>query len=297
MTKDNRKLRFALFGNLFQEKKSMAVQKLLAITEQKDIEVVVHRPFYEFMKERLRITVPKCEIIEGNDFTADYAICMGGDGTFLDVAGRVGAKQIPVIGFNTGRLGFLASFSPEDIENTVDDILNDNVKIEQRSVLQATCEEMELGSMPFALNEVAVLKHDISSMISIHTNINDEYLTTYQADGLIVGTPTGSTAYSLSVGGPIVVPHGDDIILTPVAPHSLNMRPLVISDSSVVELRVQSRSGSFLVAIDGRSCSYPDNIHLKIRKADYHVNVVVKNNHTFFSTLRQKMMWGIDNRF
>ena len=290
------KQKFALFGNLYQEKKAVAVQKFLAIIEQKQLGLAIQKPFYDFLVDGLKINVPECEIIEGNEFQADFVVCMGGDGTFLDVASKVGDKQIPIIGFNTGRLGFLASFSPENIESSLEDVCNGNFKIVNHAVLQATCEEADLGPFPFALNEIAVLKHDISSMISIHTNIDGEYLTTYMADGLIVGTPTGSTAYSLSVGGPIVVPQGNNITLTPVAPHSLNMRPIVLCDSSELELRVQSRSGSFLVAIDGRSHSYPDNILLKIKRAPYDVKVVTSKNQNFFTTLRKKMMWGADHR-
>ena len=221
---------------------------------------------------------------------------MGGDGTFLDVASRVGDKEIPIIGINTGRLGFLASFSPDHIEETMADIYGGNFGVEAHSVLNISCDELELKNYPFALNEIAILKHDISSMISIHTDINDEYLTTYQADGLIISTPTGSTAYSLSVGGPIIVPQSDTISLTPVAPHSLNMRPLVLCDNSEISLRVESRSHSFLISLDGRSQSYPDNIHLRIRKAPYSVKVVTRQGQSFFSTLRKKMMWGADSR-
>ena len=189
-----------------------------------------------------------------------------------------------------------AEYPRERVQSILEDVCDGNFKIVNHAVLQATCEEADLGPFPFALNEIAVLKHDISSMISIHTNIDGEYLTTYMADGLIVGTPTGSTAYSLSVGGPIVVPQGNNITLTPVAPHSLNMRPIVLCDSSELELRVQSRSGSFLVAIDGRSHSYPDNILLKIKRAPYDVKVVTSKNQNFFTTLRKKMMWGADHR-
>lgn len=176
------------------------------------------------------------------------------------------------------------------------DIYEGNFGIEAHSVLNISCDEMELKDYPYALNEIAILKHDISSMISIHTDINDEYLTTYQADGLIIGTPTGSTAYSLSVGGPIIVPQSDTISLTPVAPHSLNMRPMVLCDNSEISLRVESRSHSFLISLDGRSQSYPDNIHLRIRKAPYSIRVVTRQGHSFFSTLRKKMMWGADSR-
>ena len=296
MIEHNKPLKFALFGNLYQEKKAVAVQKFLAIAEQHKADIAIQRNFHEFLVNNLQIAVPESEIIENDDFSADFVVCMGGDGTFLNVAARVREKQIPIIGFNTGRLGFLASFSPENIEETVSDICKGNFNVHNHTVLHATTKGQKLGNIPFALNEVAILKHDVSSMISIHTSIDGEYLTTYMADGLIIGTPTGSTAYSLSVGGPIVVPEGNIITLTPVAPHSLNMRPIVLTDNSEVELTVQSRSGSFLVAIDGRSQSYPDNVVISIKKADYVVKVVTKRGQSFFSTLRRKMMWGADSR-
>ncbi len=291
-----KKLKFALFGNVHQERKSAAVQKFLAIATERKAELAMPEPFYLFLRDNMKIHVPDCEIIKDNQFAADFVVCMGGDGTFLDVSSRVGEKEIPIVGINTGRLGFLASFSPDHIEETMADIYEGNFGIEAHSVLNISCDEMNLKDYPYALNEIAILKHDISSMIAIHTDINDEYLTTYQADGLIIGTPTGSTAYSLSVGGPIIVPQSDTISLTPVAPHSLNMRPMVLCDNSEISLRVESRSHSFLISLDGRSQSYPDNIHLRIRKAPYSIRVVTRQGHSFFSTLRKKMMWGADSR-
>ncbi|MBQ9363142.1 MAG: NAD kinase [Bacteroidaceae bacterium] len=292
----NKKLKFALFGNVYQVRKAAAVQKFLAVCQQRGAEFVMTEQFYAFLKDKMQIELPACELMTDDRFTADYAICMGGDGTFLDVASRVADKQIPIVGFNTGRLGFLASFSPDKIEETIDDIYNGHYGVEAHSVIGLSCDELALKGYPFALNEIAILKHDISSMITIHTDIDGEHLTTYQADGLIVSTPTGSTAYSLSVGGPIMVPQSGTICLTPVAPHSLNMRPIVIEDRSEISLRVESRSGSFLVSLDGRSQSYPDNIHLHIKKASYVVNVLVKPGQSFFTTLRKKMMWGADRR-
>jgi NAD+ kinase len=292
----NKKLKFALFGNIYQERKSAAVQKFFATASERKAEIIIPEQFFLFLRDNLKINIPPCEVIKDDDFTADFVVCMGGDGTFLDVASKVGNKGIPIIGINTGRLGFLASFTPEQIEATIEDIYQGNYTVEKRSALHLSCDEMELKGYPYALNEVAISKHDISSMISIHTSINDEYLTTYQAGGLIIGTPTGSTAYSLSVGGPIIVPQSNTISLTPVAPHSLNMRPIVLCDNSEITLRVESRSRRFLISLDGRSESYPENIHLRIRKAPYMVNVVVRPEQNFFSTLRKKMMWGADKR-
>lgn len=292
-----KKLKFALFGNTYQERKCNAVIKFLALCEQYEAGLAISERFYAFLRDTMQINVPNCEVITDNRFTADYVVCMGGDGTFLDVASRVADKNIPIVGINTGRLGFLASFSPEHVEEAMADIYNGRINVEQRSVLALTCDELPMDECyPFALNEVSILKHDISSMISIHTRINGEYLTTYQADGLIVSTPTGSTAYSLSVGGPIVVPQSGIICLTPVAPHSLNMRPIVLTDDSEIELRVESRSGNFLISLDGRSQSYPDNLHLRIRRAPYTIGVVTRQGHNFFQTLRKKMMWGADRR-
>lgn len=292
----NKKLKFALFGNVYQERKCAAVQKFFAIAQERDADIAIPETFYLFLKDNLKINIPPCEIIKDDNFDADFAICMGGDGTFLDAASKVGNKEIPIIGVNTGRLGFLAAFAPDQLDDTIEDIYQGNYTIEKRCVLQISCDEMNLHDYPYALNEVAILKHDISSMISIHTSINDEYLTTYQADGLIIGTPTGSTAYSLSVGGPIIVPQSSTISLTPVAPHSLNMRPLVLCDNAEISLIVESRSSKFLISLDGRSASYPENIHLRIRKAPYMVKVVARPTQSFFSTLRKKMMWGADRR-
>ena len=291
-----KKLKFALFGNVYQERKCVAVQKFFAVANEMEAEIAIPESFCNFLRNNLKIRIPECEIITDNNFTADYAVCMGGDGTFLDVASRVASKEIPIIGFNTGRLGFLANFSPDHIDKTIRDIYAGNFSVAQHSVLCISCDEMQLKDYPCALNEIAILKHDISSMITIHTDINDEYLTTYQADGLIIATPTGSTAYSLSVGGPIIVPQSNTICLTPVAPHSLNMRPIVLTDDCEITLRVESRSHSFLISLDGRSESYPENVHLHICKAPYHVNVVTHKDQSFFSTLRKKMMWGADRR-
>ena len=296
MMKEETKIKFALFGNVYQERKCNAVQKFFALVEQHEADLAISESFYLFLRDNLKIYIPKCEIITDTNFTADYVICMGGDGTFLDVASKVGNKEIPILGINTGRLGFLASFSPDQVERAINAIYTGHINVEKHSVLHISCDELEFEGYPYALNEVAILKHDISSMIAIHTSINKEYLTTYQADGLIIGTPTGSTAYSLSVGGPIITPQASTISLTPVAPHSLNMRPLVVTDDSEIELCVESRSHSFLISLDGRSKSFEDNIHLRIRKAPYHVNVVTKQGQNFYSTLRKKMMWGADQR-
>jgi len=291
--------KIALYGNIYQEYKSAAVDQFFKAARELGIQIVIPASFHAFLSQHTSAMIPACHILDdahGEVLSADAVICMGGDGTFLDVASKVGSRQIPIVGVNTGRLGFLANFSPDELKQTLQNLVSGRYTVENHSVIALSSADQELDGYPCALNEIAILKHDISAMISIHTSINGEYLTTYQADGLIIGTPTGSTAYSLSVGGPIIIPRLDTLSLTPVAPHSLNMRPIVVDDQSVIDLKVVSRSGNFLVSLDGRSHSYRDDIHLHIQKASYSVKVVTHPEHTFFSTLRKKMMWGADVR-
>lgn len=289
-------MKFALFGNTYQAKKSAHVIRLLSILRRYKAEIYICREFYQFLTNEQKMDIQVAGVFDGNDFEADMVLSIGGDGTFLKAASQVGNKNIPILGINTGRLGFLADVSPEEMEDTFNDIYNHNYMVEDRSVLQVYTNGQPLKGYPFGLNEIAVLKRDSSSMISIHTSINGAYLTTYQADGLVIATPTGSTAYSLSIGGPIIVPHSKTIAITPVAPHSLNVRPIVIDDNWEITLDVESRSHNFLIAIDGRSETCKEGTRLTIRKGDYNIKVVKRPNHVFFHTLRNKMMWGADGR-
>lgn len=288
--------KFVLFGNSYQAKKSAHVLRLLSILEKYQAEVYIHKEFYQFLTKEQKMDIHMAGVFDEDNFEADMVLSMGGDGTFLKAASHVGNKNIPILGINTGRLGFLADVSPEEMEETFEDIYKGNYKVEDRSVLQAFSEGQPLKGYPYGLNEIAVLKRDSSSMITIHTSINGAYLTTYQADGLVIATPTGSTAYSLSIGGPVIVPHSNTIAITPVAPHSLNVRPIVINDDWEITLDVESRSHNFLVAIDGRSETCREGTRLVIRKANYQIKVVKRPEHIFFHTLRDKMMWGADGR-
>ena len=288
--------KFVLFGNIYQAKKSAHVLRLLSILGKYQADVYIDKEFYNFLTKEQKMDIHSASVFDRNDFNADMVLSMGGDGTFLKAASYVGNKNIPILGINTGRLGFLADVSPEEMEETFEDIYKGNYKIEDRSVLQVTAEGQPLNGYAYGLNEIAVLKQDSSSMIAIHTSINGAYLTTYQADGLVIATPTGSTAYSLSVGGPVIVPHSNTIAITPVAPHSLNVRPIVINDDWEITLDVESRSHNFLIAIDGRSETCREGTRLTIRKADYYIKAVKRPSHVFFHTLRDKMMWGADGR-
>ena len=293
---EHRRLRFALFGNIYQARKSASIQKVLSCIANHDAELYVDMEYYYFLKDNQRLSVNATKVFTGDDFDADFVISMGGDGTFLKAASRVGHKDIPILGVNMGRLGFLADISPDDIEHCINALAQDDFAIESRALIQVEADGNLLGDFSYALNDVAILKRDTASMISIRANINGQYLNTYQADGLVVSTPTGSTAYSLSNGGPIIVPGTKVFSMTAVAPHSLNVRPIVIPDSAIVELDVESRSHNFLVAIDGRSEKCKEGTKITLRRAPYDVKVVKRSDHRYFNTLREKMMWGADSR-
>ena len=291
-----RKLRFAIFGNIYQPKKSVSIQKILACLAQHEAEAYIERNFYTFITEGQQLPLKDVNVFDNDQFEADFAISMGGDGTFLRTASVVGMKQIPILGINTGRLGFLADVNAQEIEHTINALHDEDYAVDTRAVIQVETNGQPLQGYNCALNDVAILKRDNASMIAIRTTINGEMLTTYQADGLIVSTPTGSTAYSLSVGGPIIVPGTHVFSLTAVAPHSLNVRPIVIGEDSVIELSVESRTQNYLVALDGRSEKLPDTTQLILRRAPYRVQVIKRTGTKYFHTLREKMMWGADQR-
>ncbi len=292
----SRKLNFAIFGNTFQARKSAAIRDVLVSLESHGAGISVDREYHDFLLRENLIEPGRAAVFDGDGFTADFVISMGGDGTFLKAVGRVGAKAIPVIGVNMGRLGFLADVGQGEFDNVIEALYDGSYTVENRVVIMVDTDGEPLAGSKCALNDVAILKRDNASMISIHTSINGEYVTTFQADGLVVSTPTGSTAYSLSNGGPIIVPGTHVLVLTAVAPHSLNIRPIVIADDSEITLAVESRSHNFLVAVDGRSEKCCDVTRLTLRKAPYDVKIVKRCGTRYFDTLRHKMMWGKDAR-
>lgn len=289
-------LKFAIFGNEYQAKKSTSIEKILDYLAQKDAEIYVENAYYEFLTRSQHIDVKAAGVFEDYNFDVDYVISMGGDGTFLKAASRVGAKGTPIIGVNMGRLGFLADVLPGEVEAALDSLYAGECQMEEHAVIQVEAEGGVLAGNPFALNDIAVLKRDDASMISIRTQVDGEFLVNYQADGLIVTTSTGSTAYNLSNGGPIIIPQSSSLCLTPVAPHSLNIRPVVINDTAEITLDVESRSHNYLVAIDGRSERMTEGTRLVIRKAAHTIKIVKQRNQRYFSTLREKLMWGADQR-
>lgn len=292
----NQKLYFALIGNEYQARKSMAIQRILDDLKARDAEVYIDRAYFNFLTRKQGMNISCTDVFDGCEFEADYVISLGGDGTFLKAAGRVGDRGIPIIGVNMGRLGFLADVLPTEIEPALDEIYRGVHRLEAHSVIRIEVDGEELSGSPYALNDIALLKRDNASMISIRCSINGQYLVTYQADGLIVATPTGSTAYNLSNGGPIIAPSANNLCINPVAPHSLNIRPMVINDDCVIDLEVESRSHNFLVAVDGRSEKLREGSRIRIRKAPYQIKIVKQQGTDYFSTLRDKLMWGADQR-
>lgn len=294
-------MKFALFGSMFPDRTAKAEEQICGVCEainRNGGELYLAVNFFNSLPSPLRQRInPLCSL-EDQLPPVDMVVSVGGDGTFLRTAGTVGNSAIPILGVNTGRLGFLAAINYTDMEETLQEVMEGAYKVEQRTLLKLTTDEV-FPPEEFnvhALNEVAILKQDTASMLSIHAYINNDYLTSYQADGLVISTPTGSTAYSLSIGGSILSPTTPSIILSAIAPHNLTSRSLVVDDSSIISLKVESRSHMFLVSVDGESRVLDESVSIQVRKDDYTLRVVKRIGHTFYETLRDKLMWGADVR-
>lgn len=288
-------MRIAIFGNTYQVSLLSYIRVILDFFKDKDATFLVDEGIFALAQSQ-RMDIAGMEKIVNDTFTADVALSIGGDGTFLKTASHIGNKNIPILGINIGRLGFLADISDQEITKALEALVGKKYKLQERTVLHLQTSDDTIIDYPYALNDIAVLKQDASSMISINTSLNGEVVHTYQADGLLIATPTGSTAYSMSVGGPIAVPEARNMILSPVASHSLNVRPLIIPDTWDIELEIFSRTLSYLVAVDGRSKVLNESTKLRITKADYTIKVLKQPDYTFFDTLKNKLMWGVDKR-
>lgn len=287
-------MKIAIFGSKHQKKEQ--VEKLFGILNDNNVEIYLQEKFYYYLRDCLHLQYNVAGIIKNDEFDVDLVVTIGGDGTFLRTASVIGKKNIPILGINAGRLGFLADVGEEDLEATFEDVFSGNYRIEHRSQLHLTTEHKIYHGFNYALNEVAIMKQDTASMITVHAYINDEYLTSYEADGLVMATPTGSTAYSLSVGGPIIAPDACNFVIAAIAPHSLGDRPLVITDDSIITFDVESRNNSFLISLDGRSNVFQAGTKLTVKKADFTLQVLKRKDNTFYKTLRNKLMWGVDPR-
>ena len=291
-------MKIAIFGKQFGDDFQEKCKLLFRLLANENVELYVYGPFFDFLTKEKNINVeakvlfdsyanlPDCELI----------FSIGGDGTFLETVTYVRGRNIPIVGINVGRLGFLADISMQELPEAINEIINGEYRIRKVNLLRVDTETNAFGDLNFALNELAIHKRDSASMITIHTYLNDSYLNSYWADGLIISTPIGSTAYSLSVGGPILHPLCNEFIISPIAPHNLSVRPLVVPNDSKITLKVESRREEFMASLDLRSKIIDNNVSLHIRKADFTISVADRINNDFFATLRSKLMWGADKR-
>ena len=291
-------MRIALFGTPCSEQFTKYIQHLVSRLESENVSLLVYEDYLSFLEKRVTFEKPpdvfdSYETLKDN---ADFLFSIGGDGTLLGSATLIRDSDIPIMGINTGRLGFISSISTDQIEAAINDVLNNNFEIKSRTLLSLETENSLFGKVNFALNEVAIVKKDTSSMIRIDAFLNDEFLNSYWADGLVIATPTGSTGYSLSCGGPIIIPGTANVIITPIAPHNLNVRPIVLGDENIIKLKVADKDQLALVSLDSRFRALDSSISLIIKKADFKINLIEPQSHSFISTIRSKLMWGIDKR-
>lgn len=292
-------MKVILYAQRFKDAYVEYIAELLQALEAERIEVMLHVALYYSLKQSTIDTskYQKCENHEDfKEANIDYVITLGGDGTILSAITIIGDLEIPVLGINLGRLGFLASTEKTVITEAIQMLKKGMFTIEDRSLLYLETNEHLFGSTRFALNDFTLLKRDTSSMITIHTYVNGDYLNSYWADGIIVATPTGSTGYSLSCGGPIIFPNSGNFVITPVAPHNLNVRPIVISDNSVISFEVEGRTNNFLCTLDSRFEYITSENQLAVRKCDFNVKLIQLNNMTFLKTIHDKLAWGKDKR-
>ena len=292
-------MQIVVFGRIAKEKDLPFIQTFFDVLHEKAIVAYVNKTYLESMEGKIDFKGAVGEFAGYIDFKIrkiEYVITLGGDGTILNAVTAVRDSNVPILGINLGRLGFLASIEKTNIREAIELLLNGNYSISERSLLQLESNNPMFGEIPIALNDCTLLKRDTSSMIVIHTYINGSYLNSYWADGIIVSTPTGSTGYSLSCGGPIIFPNSGNFVITPVAPYNLNVRPIVISDTSVISFEVEGRAENFLCTLDSRFETITADYQLAVRKSDFNIKMIQLQGADFMSTIRSKLTWGIDSR-
>lgn len=291
-------MQIAIYSRTSSDVEVFNLQKLLDELAKFNIKSIIYEPFYALALPRLNDhkSLQTFATAEQLNEKVEFMISMGGDGTLLDSLCFVREKDIPVIGINFGRLGFLADIGKNDIEELVESLIHRTFQVDRRTLIHLDSSLPLFGEVPYALNEFTIHKKDTSAMIKIHTYLNGEFLNTYWADGLIVSTPTGSTGYSLSCGGPIVFPDAANFIITPVAPHNLNVRPIVVPDHNIISFEIEGRSDQFLCTLDSRMETVNSQTQLAIRKEDFTLGLLHRHESNFLTTLRNKLLWGIDKR-
>lgn len=289
-------MRVLLFGQRVDPKQLPYIKELFDALRAEGMEVSVFKPFHEKLSQHLKYgsDIAVTDVFDKN--ATDIVITLGGDGTILSAVKHIEAQEIPILGVNMGRLGFLASIENKFATKAVQQLARGMYSIEDRSMLYLETSGHVFGNQRFALNDFTLHKRDTSSMMTIRTFINGDFLTSYWADGLIVATPTGSTAYSLSCGGPIIFPKSGNFVITPVAPHNLNVRPIVVSDDSVISFEIEGRSSTYLATLDSRFETVTDDQQLAVRKSDFVTKIILPDDFSFMKTIHDKLTWGADSR-
>ncbi|MFN4145763.1 MAG: NAD kinase [Runella sp.] len=290
-------MKIAIHGRSFNKEVKPYVQSLLDFLYQRQVEFSFSTSFYHFLVESDMTTYSSNTYQHPYQAPkVDFIFSIGGDGTLLESVMQAGQHQTPIWGINTGRLGFLATVSPPLIEVTLQTLFSGNYRTEERTLVNLTSNIELFEGYTFALNDFTITKTDTSSMITVHAYLNGAFLNSYWADGLIISTPTGSTGYSLSCGGPVVLPTNEVFVITPISPHNLNVRPMIIPDSSQLSFKVESRSSNFLVSLDSRSHIVDESVQLQIQKEQFKAKLVKLPDDDFIETLRTKLHWGLDAR-
>ncbi|MBC8315321.1 MAG: NAD kinase [Bacteroidetes bacterium] len=291
-------MNLALFGHTITDQMLPYLQEFADKLGEVNGTTYIFQPFYQLLEGRVRFTKPPELYLVPLDICGkvDFLCSIGGDGTILDAVALIGNSGIPIIGVNMGRLGFLSSMSKDEITPALDDIIHNRYSLEDRILLELHSKEGLFGDFPCALNDMTIYKSDLQTMLTIQTYINDEFLNSYWADGLIVCTPTGSTAYSLSCTGPIVTPGSENVVITPIASHNLTVRPIVVRDDSLIRIVVKGNGEEFFVALDSRKEKVRTSIELTITKAGFSIQLVRLPGRHFFKTIREKLNWGLDAR-
>lgn len=292
------KMKIALFGKSPDEASMPYIQQVISKLEHISAEVYIYEPFLEIIKPIVKFSLPYYTFNTHKDLInkVDYLISVGGDGTFLDTVTLVRDSGIPILGINLGRLGFLSSVSKNEINQAFDELVAGRFRLEQRTLIRLVTSEGLFGDMNYGLNEVAISRKDTNALLVLHVYIDGVKLNSYWADGLLIATPTGSTAYSLSCGGPIVTPGSENFLITPIATHNLTVRPIVIPDDSKIRIRLEGREDNYLVSLDSRSVTIDGNVELNIEKESFKINLIQLQSKDFFATIRDKLKWGLDIR-
>lgn len=291
-------MNIALFGKSPDEAALPYIQELINALEDAKVKVFIYEPFKKIIDPRVEYPAD-VEVFSTHEEVRkdiDYMLSVGGDGTFLDTTTLIRDSGIPVLGVNLGRLGFLSSVSKDEIKDAIASLVKGDFELEERTLLRLDTKENLFGDLNFALNELAISRKDSNSLLVIHVFVDGKKLNSYWADGLLVSTPTGSTAYSLSCGGPIVAPGSENFLITPIATHNLTVRPIVIPDKSKITIKLEGREKQFIVSMDSRRVIIDEDVILNIEKENYKINLIHLKNKDFFTTIREKLKWGLDIR-